>query len=185
MSFRVVGEEQIAELYDRYAESLKIHIRRIVRDNDATEDLLQELFFRVWTTRASWKAKGSIEAWLTRIASNLSFNYLRSVRRRRETRLIVANAYDDDAIDYLPRELEGTAPEPESLVESRQIVSLVRDLINALPEGKREAVRLVHLHEMSIHDAANLLGIPPGTVKSRLYYGRVAIEAALRDFLEE
>ena len=185
MSFRVVGEVRITELYNRYADSLKLHIRRIVRDDDATEDLLQELFFRVWTTRATWNATGSIEAWLTRSASNLAFNYLRRVRRRRETPLAGATADDDEAIDYLPRELEATTHKPESLVESRQFVSLVRDLINALPEGKREAVRLVHLNEMSIHDAAKQLGVPPGTVKSRLYYGREAIEGALRDFIEE
>ena len=100
MSCRVVGEQiGIAELYDRYAESLKHHIHRIVRDNDAAEDLLQELFFRVWTTRASWQASGSIEAWLTRIASNISFNYLRSVRRRRETPLAGASLDDDESGD--------------------------------------------------------------------------------------
>ena len=59
-------------LFQRYRHSLRRHILRIVRDERATEDLVQEVFLRVWTSAAQWDERGELRCWLYRIATNLA-----------------------------------------------------------------------------------------------------------------
>ena len=61
---------------------MQAHIARIVREPAATEDLVQEVFLRVWTRAEQWQGSGTVKGWLYRIATNLSLNHLRSVKRR-------------------------------------------------------------------------------------------------------
>jgi RNA polymerase sigma-70 factor (ECF subfamily) len=71
-------------LFERYGELIRRHLARITRDDAAAQDLVQEVFLRVWTRAEQWDGRGPFKAWLYRIATNLALNHLRSVRRRRE-----------------------------------------------------------------------------------------------------
>lgn len=160
-------------LFDRYEEMLRRHLARIVRDDAATQDLLQETFLRVWTRAEQWDGRGTFKAWLYRIATNLAFNHLRSVRRRREQPLSVPNEWDDEEEYAIPAWLiDALAPDPDAALESGEQRERLRRLVERLPEEKREVFHLVHEMEMSMRDAADELGIPEGTVKSRLYYAK-------------
>ena len=72
------------KLYDRHSESVLFHIKRIVQDNQIAEDLLQEVYVRVWEKREEWASITSQKAWIIRIGINLALNYLRGKNRKKE-----------------------------------------------------------------------------------------------------
>lgn len=77
------GETEAFEtLFSRYRQMITAHIARIVRDNAAAQDLVQEVFLRVWTRGDQWDGSGKVKGWIYRIATNLSLNHLRGVKRR-------------------------------------------------------------------------------------------------------
>ena len=175
------------ELASRFAPSLWRHINRIVRDPDVTEDVLQEVFIRLWQKASSWDGSGSARGWVMKIATNLSFNYRRSIRRRAELPLVVSNVPEDDEDEdsQLPWQLESSLPGPAAEYDVAQKRSFVHALIGELPETKREVMHLVHCEDLSVGEVAGELGIPRGTVKSRLFYGRKAIEDRLKSYIED
>src|SRR5512147_1274456 len=71
-------------LFERHAAAVRSALLRIVRDEPAADDLLQEVFLLVWRRAGQWKAQGSFKGWLFRIATNRALNHLRSLRWRPE-----------------------------------------------------------------------------------------------------
>src|ERR1051325_2573444 len=68
----------------RYQEMLRRYVAKTVHDLSAADDLMQEVWLRVWTRAEQWDGRGAVRAWLYRIATNLALNHLRTQRRRRE-----------------------------------------------------------------------------------------------------
>jgi RNA polymerase sigma-70 factor (ECF subfamily) len=167
-------------LFDRYEAGIRRHLFRFVRHPAAAEDLLQETFLRVWTRAEQWHGSGSFKAWLYRIATNLALNHLRSLRRRREQPLEVQDSWDEDDEENLVPAwmIDVSTLGPEAALQRTERHALLRRLVEGLPEEKREVFRLVHEMEMSMRDTADELGIPEGTVKSRLYYARKQLAQA-------
>jgi RNA polymerase sigma-70 factor (ECF subfamily) len=171
-------------LFDRYGEMIRRHLARITRDDAATQDLVQEVFFRVWTRAEQWDGRGSFKAWLYRIATNLALNHLRSVKRRREHPLDVQTAAsdDEDEENSVPSwMIDASALGPDVALELAERRERLDRLIGRLPDEKRKVFRLVHEMELSMRDAADELGIPEGTVKSRLYYAKKRLAREWRD----
>lgn len=174
-------EAAFETLAARYRDSLARHLRRMVRDQSAAEDLLQELLLRVWARADQWDGRGSVRAWLFRIGTNLALNYLRTVRRRRELPLEPAPAPDAEEEAVPAWMIDRAAPGPEALAELGEGRARLRQLVEGLSEDKREVLRLVVDAELDLRQAAETLGIPEGTVKSRLYYARRSLERAWQD----
>ena len=82
------------------------------------------------------------------------------------------------------RYVESSLPGPDIVCERNQMRETVRRLMRRLPEEKRIVLRLVHERDLSVREASEILGIPDGTVKSRLHYGRKTIGRELRRYLE-
>ena len=158
-------------LFERYGETMQRYLARLVRDNAVAQDLVQEVFLRVWTRAEQWNERGPFKAWLYRIATNLALNHLRSTRRRREQPLeLLPDEEDESLVPAWMRDASALGPDASlDLAEQRE---QFRRLIERLPEEKRVAFRLVNQMGMNIRDAANELGIPEGTLKSRLHYAK-------------
>lgn len=161
-------------LLERYRDSIYRHIVRIVRDADASLDLVQEVFLRVWTKADQWDGRGSSKAWLFKMASNLALNLLRSQRRRREQPLDLPAEFDSQENAYSAPSwmIDESAIDPENALEMVERRKLIQSMVDRLPEEKREVVRMVYDAEMDIAETAEALGIPQGTVRSRLHYAR-------------
>ena len=162
------------EFFARHRERLLRHLVRIVRDRAAAQDLLQEAFLRVWTRAQQWDGRGDPERWLFRIATNLALNYIRSVRRRRQRPLEVppVTTNEDEEGPVPAWMIDAAALGPEALAEQTDTFDKLHRLILDLPEDKREILKLVYEAGMDIPSAADALGVPEGTVKSRLHYLR-------------
>jgi RNA polymerase sigma-70 factor (ECF subfamily) len=178
----VAGDERaFEELYARYGEGLERHIARMVR-SDAAQDLVQEAFLRAWQRAEQWDGRGTFKAWLYRIATNLALNHLRTVRRRREQPLHVDRPGEGDTDEDVPAWMfDDGSLGPDAAVEQSERLSQVRQLVDQLADNKRDLFRLVHEYEMSVRDAANELGIPEGTAKSRLHYARKQLAREWQD----
>ena len=161
-------------LYARYKARVLRYLHSIVRDAHAADDLTQEVFLRLWTRAEQWKGSGPLNAWLLRIATNLALNHLRSVRRRRQRPLQIqlANAEDDEEKLMPGWMIDTTALGPDVILEHAEASQRLLHLVNDLSEKHREVLRLVHEAEMDTSAAAEALGIPEGTVKSRLHFAR-------------
>ena len=160
-------------LFARYSAPVRQHILSIVRAESAAEDLVQEVFLRVWTRAEQWNGQGEFKSWLFRIATNLAFNHLRTVRRRRQEPLETPPDEFDDEEERPPDPdwmIDTSSHGPEVMVEQAEQSQLLWQLVDGLPQEKREVLHLIYQKEMALREAAIELGIPEGTVKSRLYY---------------
>lgn len=146
---------------------------RILQDKEAAADATQETFLRAYRSLATF-GKGQFKNWLLRILTNTCYDLLRMQRRQLET-----------AIDDLPIELESTAGltdwavSPDAYIEWKELLQWVEWGLRALPADLRVAVVLYDVHGYSYKEIAEIMGVPMGTVKSRLNRSR----AHLRNFL--
>ena len=160
-------------LFARHSASVRQHILNIVRVESAAEDLVQEVFLRVWTCAEQWHGQGEFKGWLFRIATNLALNHLRTVRRRRQEPLETPPDEFEDEEERPPDPdwmVDTSSRGPEVMVEQAERSQLLWQLVDGLPQEKREVLHLIYQKEMALREAAIELGIPEGTVKSRLHY---------------
>jgi len=169
--------------FTRYRQMITIHIARIVRDDVVAQDLVQEVFLRVWTHASQWDGRGKVRGWLYRIATNLSLNQLRSIKRHPQQKLeMPADDLDDDENYSIPSWMvDTTALTPETTLEESEQQRRLWELINELPSEKREVFQMVYDDEMNIHRVASALDIPEGTVKSRLHHSRLHLRTRLSE----
>lgn len=179
--------EAFEVLSRRYRESIYRHILALMHDASAAEDLVQEVFLRIWTHAEQWHGDGTLHAWLFRIATNLALNYLRSVQRRRQQALeLPDDPWSEDDESNIPSWMvDHTQPGPDVVVEQGERSRLFQQLVNGLPAEKRAVLYLVHDADMNIRQVAEMLGIPEGTVKSRLHYATRRLAHAWHDLAQE
>jgi len=172
-----------AVLCDRYSPTLRRHLLGMLRDADAADDQLQETLLRVWTHAGQWDGRGTPRAWLFRVATNLALNYVRTVRRRRQQPLELPPDPDEsDQESEIPSwMIDSVSLGPDAALELAERHALLRRLVADLPDEKREVLRLIHDDELEIGEVARTLGIPPGTVKSRLHYATQRLARAWRE----
>ncbi len=170
------------QLFERYEVTLHRHVYGIVRDEPAADDLLQEIFLRLWTHSNQWNGQGAVKGWLFRIATNLALNHLRSRRRHPEQPLeLPENLLEEDDLPDTPGWLvDTTSLGPAAVVEQVEQAARLQQVLYDLPEEKRELLHLVHQMEFSLREAADELGIPEGTAKSRLHYAREQVKRGLQ-----
>ena len=167
-------EEAFARLFERYERRLRDHVRRIVRDEAAAADVTQEVFLRMWRRAEQWTGKGAFQSWLLRIATNLALNHLRSVKRRREQPIELPVLSDDEEDDSLVPTwmIDRLSLGPDEALERAEQRALLRQFVDGLSEEKQEVFRMIHDAAMETREVAEQLGIPEGTVKSRMHHAR-------------
>ena len=166
-------EDAFETLFARYEAMIRRHVGRTVRSPGATEDVVQEVFLRVWMHADQWQGRGSVKGWLFSIATNLALNVLRTRRRRPQVPLEGSPDSDDELEERThPAWLtDSTAIDFDVALEKAEAHEHLWQLVDNLPPEKRQVFLLVHQDELPIREVADRLGIPEGTVKSRLYYG--------------
>jgi len=172
-------------LYERYQPVIRYYLLRILHSEPVADDVAQDVFLRVWTHAHQWSAKGPFKAWLYRIATNQAFDTLRTANRHPEQPLSDPDSQpieEDEVYSSFQSWIVDTSTlEPEIAVEMAERQRQLWQLIDQLPEEKRAVFNLVDQMEMSIQNVAERLGIPEGTVKSRLHYARNWLSQNLPD----
>ncbi len=139
------------------------------RHGDA-EDLTQEVFLRIFRSLDKFNRGANFGTWLTSVARNHCIDHYRATKREREV-LVSDLAHFETATAH--------SGNPQSLVEDRDRSGLVRRALDRLPAKLREAVVLRDLTELTYQEMAEQLGLPEGTVKSRINRGRAELARIL------
>jgi RNA polymerase sigma-70 factor, ECF subfamily len=159
-----------------HAEQLYRIALRLTGSPQAAEDLVQDTYLRAFRSWQSYKPGTNLAAWLATIMRNANLDEL-----RRQSRRPVQEPLDDDGDYYLYNRLAETGPQPQDEVLARLSGNAIVSALGDLPPNFREVVVLVDVGDFSYADAADILGIPIGTVMSRLYRGRRLLKRALAD----
>jgi RNA polymerase sigma-70 factor (ECF subfamily) len=163
-------ESALAELYDRVGRVAYGLALRVVRDERLAEDAVQEGFLTAWRTAAGFRAeRGKASTWILTLVHRRAVDLVRREERRRT--------------DPLPEDLPGRqAGEPaDEAAWLRYERERVQAALAALPDSQREAIELAYYGGYSQSELAEKLGVPLGTIKSRMFAGL----ARLRELLDE
>jgi RNA polymerase sigma-70 factor, ECF subfamily len=152
---------------------------KLTRNAGDAEDLVQESYLRAFRSFHTFAPGTQIKAWLFRIVRNTFINAYRAAKvRPEEVDSPALDAGYENVIDAAFRR-DHEAPSPESVVLDGVLDEEVADAISALPEEYRSVVLLALVEELSYREIAEALGVPVGTVMSRLHRGRKQLQGAL------
>lgn len=179
------GEDEAFEvLVKTYGARLLSVARRLLRDEDAARDALQDGFLAAFRSFRSFKAESRLSTWLHRIVVNAALMKLRSRRRKPEESLEpLLPTFAEDGHHAQPIEPWRASPDPELQAERSELRTLLRDRIDRLPESYRAVLVLRDLEELDTAEVAELLSITEAAVKIRLHRARQALRALLAPHL--
>src|SRR6478735_4130799 len=149
---------------------------KFVGKHDEAEDLAQDIFLKIFKALATFDRRANFQTWIISISRNLCIDHYRSVRKERQT-----IARDVDSNDLQPASAERG---PYAQAEHQDLRAQLRTALEALPLTLRTAVVLRDLQELSYQEIADRLGLPEGTVKSRINRGRIELAHQLRRLQE-
>jgi len=155
--------------------------RSIVRDDWEAEDVLQEAYFRAFSSLASFRGDSSLSTWLTRIVVNEA---LQRMRRHTDTPVAHIEPPPEPHADIIPFPLSGQHPvDPERAASQHEICRLLEKEIDRLPEEFRTVLVARIIEGLSIEETADLYGIRPETVKTRLHRARKLLKSSLEEHI--
>lgn len=160
--------DALGVLFERYRDRVFRTALVIVRDPAAAEDILQDCFLKVYANAHRIDTNRPLAPWLYRVTVNLSYTWLSRGKNRRTP--------IDSVIDLLISPMKQA---PDQLTEQTELRQNVRKAINDLSIDQRVVVVLYYLNGLSLQDIAEILDLPIGTVKSRLYYARENLRGKL------
>jgi RNA polymerase sigma-70 factor (ECF subfamily) len=160
------SHDALEELFKILQEPLFRYVRSLVQQQAHAEDILQEVFIRIYRKLKWLREPGALRPWAYQIATRETFRYLKKqkawsneVRDEETLMTIVADPVDDEF--------------------SKELINKLPALINNLSPASRAVITLYYLHELSLSETAAVLEVPLGTVKSRLAYGLAALRKEL------
>ncbi|MFZ4793300.1 MAG: RNA polymerase sigma factor [Blastocatellia bacterium] len=179
---RAGDETAFQEIVRRYRNQITNYVYRMTSDYDRAVDIAQETFVRVYMNIDRYQATFSFSTYIYRIAHNLAITELRQRKRRR---LIPLPTFFSDKDS---EELEVELPDQRQIMADDAMITEERRLavtkaIASLPEKYRAALVLCDLEEKSYEEISEVLGLPTGTVKSRINRARNLLKEKLRDIL--
>jgi RNA polymerase sigma-70 factor (ECF subfamily) len=174
------NERAFTELVSRYRGRVINLVSRLLNDREASDDISQEVFVRVFQHRKNYRRGAKFSTWLFTIAANLAKNEIRRRKRRRNWTSLdeMQETLHDSSLQLMdPR------ANREGDVERRQLQGIVGAAIATLPERYRVALVLRDIEGLPYEDIAQVLRIPGGTVRSRINRARLMLKKKLEPVL--
>lgn len=159
-------EDSFEELVRRYQRPITNYVYRMLNNYDASLDVTQEVFIKVYNSLARYSSDYKFSTWLYRIAHNAAIDYMRR-NSFNQTSLEAENA---DGTYQL--QLESPNPTPEQERERSEWRTEIETVVKCLPSVYRELILLRHSQDLSYDEIAEITNLPLGTVKNRLFRAR-------------
>jgi RNA polymerase sigma-70 factor, ECF subfamily len=168
-------------LVQKYRRPLVSFMYRMARNTAVAEDLAQEVFLRVYRSRATYEASAKFTTWLYRIATNLAVNHARDTRHERPEVTVSLDEPDEETGTTLDVP-DSTVSAEEALVR-RERMAAIRGKVEALPERQRLAVIMHKYQQMDYKQIADVLKLSESATKSLLFRAYETLREQLREFL--
>ena len=167
-------------LVTKYQYKVVNLVTRFVKDGDEAQDVAQEAFIKAYRGIAKFRGDSAFYTWLYRIAINSAKNYI--VSQSRKTPAYAIDAEDAEHMESATAMRDLDTPEGSML--TREIEDTVYQAIRDLPEDLKTAITLRELEGMSYEEIANVMECPIGTVRSRIFRAREAIDKHLKPLID-
>lgn len=163
----------------KYQHKIIQLVNRYIKDPSEAQDVAQEAFIKAYRALDSFRGDAAFYTWLYRIAINTAKNYLQA-RSRRNTNFEV-DIQNAEKVENAPQlqDLES----PDNYLANEQIIETIKQAISLLPEEMRTAIMLREFEGMSYEEIAEAMNCPIGTVRSRIFRAREAIDEKLTPLL--
>jgi RNA polymerase sigma factor (sigma-70 family) len=155
---------KLAILFERHHRPLYSFFVHMNGDPDLSEDLVQDVFFRLLRYRHTYDETRPFAAWMYQVARNASYDHAQ--KRRGELQLAIEGGDDEDRAAREPVSME---PDAEQRLRKRQEVHLLKKALERLPDDKREVLVLSRFQNLKYEEIASILGCEVGAVKVRVY----------------
>ena len=161
----------LAQLYDEAGSLVFGLALRILRDRTDAEEVTLDVFMQVWSRASGYdKTRGSVTAWLMILTRSRAIDRLRTNERQRSSKSTPV----EDAPEL---HAEGASPEQSSILHQQR--DLVRKALDSLPREQRQAIKLAYFNGLSQSELASHLGLPLGTLKTRVRLGMIRLRELL------
>ncbi len=167
--YRKGEEAAFREIVSRYKNSLYSFLRRFISQQDVVEDVFQETFLQLYSSRDSFDLDRPLRPWLFTIAANKAKDALRKIQRQATMSMGTMADAGDVSMDEVVNILTSYETTPEDEVSRDETSVRVRQIIAEMPDNLREILLLAYFEQFSYKHMAEILSIPIGTVKSRLH----------------
>ena len=174
----VAGGDQAAfeAVMRRYNRALYRTARAILRDDAEAEDALQEAYLQAYRTMGSYRGEARLSTWLARVVANEALMRLRKQARRSA----IVPLQPGVAVEEINEIAEGGMDkQPESSAHRAEVRKMLEERIDALPGAYRAVFMLRAVEELSVEETAEVLGLPAGTVRTRLFRARAMLREAM------
>ena len=159
-------EDGFEELVRRYQRPITNYVFRMLNDYDASLDVTQEVFIKVYNSLSRYSSEYKFSTWLYRIAHNAAIDY---IRRRSPNEQSIETENKDGAYQL---QIESPHPTPEQDRERSEWRTEIEAVVKCLPAVYRELILLRHSQDLSYDEIAEITNLPLGTVKNRLFRAR-------------
>ena len=178
-------KEALGELVHRYEKELYGYLRRLVGDPTLAEDIFQSTFLQLYQKADQYEPGRAVRPWLYTLATNLAIDAMRRAGRRQAVSLDRLHEQGEEQnAGSLLQLLAAQDKEPFQNLEAKERAELVQRALLELPEPMRTVVLLAYYRGLKYNEIAEILGIPLGTVKSRLHMALRRLYELLRQKLE-
>ncbi len=177
--FQNGDEAAFTQLVGRYKDQLINYIYRYVGDSDEADDILQEVFVRVYHKKNTYRPIAKFSTWIYTIAANLCKTELRRRGRHFFLSLSKTRGGADDKYPEIPDSRYLSDHEAERSSDHE----MIQDALMKLPPKYREVIILSDLQDLTYEEISDITGLNIGTVKSRLNRGRLKLQKLLKDFI--
>ena len=160
----------------KYQGRIAALVSRYVSDAGEVEDVTQEAFIKAYRALGNFRGDSAFYTWLYRIAANAAKNHLVAKGRRPG-----ADATIEDAEGFDEGGMLSESASPEALAMGGELAAVVESALNALPDELKAALMLREFDGLSYDDIADVLGCPVGTVRSRIFRAREAIDQRVKE----
>ncbi len=170
------SQKAYTELMERHRTAIYHIINKIVHNEDVANDLVQETFMKAFSALATYRSEYRFSTWLYKIAANTSIDFLRK-KRIQALSLDRPLVTKDGEVDI---EIPDYSYHPERDLEQKERNFSIEEAIESLPKKYREVIVYRHKDDKSYEEIADLLGVPVGTVKARIFRARELLKKKLR-----
>ncbi len=168
-------EDGFEELVRRYQRPITAYVYRMLNNYDASLDVTQEVFIKVYNSLRRYSSEYKFSTWLYRIAHNAAIDYMRKNSVSQQS----IEAENEDGSFQM--QIESPNPTPEQERERSEWRTEIESVVKCLPTGYRELISLRHGQDLSYDEIAEITNLPLGTVKNRLFRAREMMREIFAD----